>query len=1088
MPRLSLAVLGTPRICVDGAPVVLERHKAVALLAYLAITGRPHGREALAALLWPDLEPARASAGLRQTLWSLNSALGPGLIASGRAGVGLAPGADVELDAAQFRAHVEAARRAADPLADLRAAAARYAGPLLDGLELRDSDPFAEWRFFEAEALGRELAWVLEALAAALVARGDYEEAAAAARRRVALDPLHEPAHRALMQIYAAAGQRAAAVRQYDECARALREQLGVEPDAETIALFEEIRAGRGRAADRQLLHPSTPPLPGEQGQPASRSLPTPTTPFVGREEELGEIEALLGDPACRLLTLLGPGGIGKTRLAVEAAARLAPRFADGVCFVPLAPVGDPDLLLSAVADALGLDLFRREALRDQLLDFLRPRAMLLVADNLEQLAAGAPQLADLLEAAPGLRILCTSRERLGLLGEWALAVGGLTLPEGDAVDASAAVQLFVQGARRARGGRGPGAEDLPAVARICRLVGGAPLAIELAAAWARLMPYPAIEAALARDLDFLAGGARGLPERHRGLRAVFEHSWRLLDPPDQAALRRLAVFRGGFSLDAASAVLGAVGAAPHAALASLADRSLIRAVGPGRFDFHELVRQYAAERLAADPAEEAAAKDAHAASFLSLLRRSEGDLKGARQRAALDAIGADLDNVRAAWRRAVAAGSWAGLAAGLESLFLFYEIESLFEEGEDAFGRAAAAADAVPEPPVEVEILLANLAARQGWFALRLYRFEPARALFTWSLELIERHGPRRETLLSEFIANNPTATGGRLRSEARLREQIERMRAAGDRWALALALEAYAYTRPTRAEGQALLEESLAVSRAAGNRRGIASALDNLGSVAREGAQLRRAVAYWDEALSLYRELGYRWAYAYCLDTIGYARRQLGELDAAEGLHRESLTASRAIGDRLGIAGSLDNLSLVACDRGDLAEAERLGREALAIRAQVGHNSSTAISYLNLARTALARGDHAAARACLDHAQELVSFDGDWMHSRALRLRGRIAFAEGDLESAQMLLRTALDLVADSWALFDIVAFLGDLAQISLAAGARELAAELAAAALAHGPEIHQTRLQAEAVIQRVGVPQQLRALTDLLAATRV
>ncbi|NTU86313.1 MAG: AAA family ATPase, partial [Chloroflexales bacterium] len=514
-------------------------------------------------------------------------------------------------------------------------------------------------------------------------------------------------------------------------------------PDAETRALYEMIRGGAlagasahpsehsERSPQRALAQASAASArPDKRGEPR---LPAPATPFVGREAELAQIDRLLRDPASRLLTLLGPGGIGKTRLAIEAARRAAGLFAGEACFVPLAPVTDPDLILSAVADALGLDLFRREKVRDLLVDYLRPRSLLLVVDNLEHLAAAAERLAELLEGAPGLKILATSRERLALHGEWTIDVGGLSLPDetGAARDA-AAVQLFIQGVRRATGGHEPEDEDLATVARICRLVGGTPLAIELAATWARLMPYDEIASSIARDLDFLAGSARGMPERHKGPRAVFEHSWRLLDPPDQAAFRRLAVFCGGFTREAAAEVLGA-GAAPasrHATLAALTDRSLVRAVGPGRYDLHELLRQYAGERLADAPAEAVAARAAHSAYFLGLLSRSEAGLKGARQRTALAAIDADLDNVRTAWRYAIKSASWGGLAAALESLFLFYEIESLHEEGEDAFGRAAAAVAAVAEPSRQVEVLLTNLLARQAWFALRLYRFEPAWAL----------------------------------------------------------------------------------------------------------------------------------------------------------------------------------------------------------------------------------------------------------------------------------------------------------------------------------------------------------------------
>lgn len=1122
MSRLSLALLGPPKIAVDGAPVSLDRQKAVALLAYLAISGRRHGREALAALLWPDLPQERAYAGLRQAIWSLNSALGPGWVASDRTGVALAPGGGLDLDVAAFRAHLAAARQG-DDLGPLRQAAALYRGDLLDGLDLRDSAPFAEWRFFEAEALRGELAGALDALAEGLGARGELEEAAGAARRRLVLDPLHEPAHRALMRIYAAGGQRSAALRQYEECARILEAEIGAAPDEETTALYQSIRAG---AAPRHAHHDEPAERPslradralastgGAKMQLSERgvhSLPTPTTAFVGREAELAQIEALMADPGCRLLSLLGPGGIGKTRLAIEAARRAAPRFADGVCFVPLAPVLDPDLLLSAIADALGLDLFRREKVRDLLVDYLRPRALLLVADNLEHLTGAADQLAGLLEAAPGLTIITTSRERLAVPGEWTIDVGGLTLPAAEGADReAAAVQLFIQGARRATGGREPGDEEMAAVARICRLVGGTPLAIELAATWARLMPYGEIAASIARDLDFLAGSARGVPERHRGPRAVFEHSWRLLNPIDQGAFRRLAVFCGGFTREAAAAVLGLetwpagnrqvlaafLGpAAPPdnqqvalAALAALTDRSLVRQVGEGRYDVHELLRQYAAERLADDPADEAAARDAHAAYFLDLLRRQEGDLKGARQRAALAAIDADLDNVRCAWRRALEARSWGALAGSLESIFLFYEIESLHEEGEDAFGRAVAAAAAVPDPPDEVQVLLANLLARWGWFALRLYRFQPARAILDWSLDLIGRLGPRRETVFAEILASGQMLTGGRPDAGDRLRGLVERLRAFGDRWSLAFALNSLAYVAPTYAESEALLSESLALSRSIGDQQGIASCLDELAALAGDKAQMAKAVHYWEEALALYGEMGYRWAYAYCQDKLGYARRRMGDYAAAEALHRESLEGSRAIGDRLGVAGSLDNLGLVAIDRGDYAAAEALIREGLAIRRAIGHSGSTAVSYMSLASLEIARGNLAAAREALDTCVASADPDTRWLLARVQRIRARVALAERDPDAAWAYWRAALRLAYDSTSGYEIAVTLAGIAEARLLAGDGPLAAELAAAALAEGGEVLRVRRQAEAVLSQTGpapTPRPLKELADELLA---
>jgi tetratricopeptide (TPR) repeat protein len=643
-------------------------------------------------------------------------------------------------------------------------------------------------------------------------------------------------------------------------------------------------------------------------------------------------------------------------------------------------------------------------------------------------------------------------------------------------------------------------------VARICRLVGGTPLAIELAATWARLMPFEEIAAAIARDLDFLAVNVRGVPERHRGPRAVFEHSWRLLNPIDQGAFRRLAVFCGGFTREAAAAILSWEASPPASqaslaatigaraaserqqvamgALAALTDRSLVRTAG-GRYDVHELLRQYASERLADDPADQAAARDAHTAYYLGLLAKQEAGLKGSRQRAAIQAIDAELDNIRTAWRHALAAGRWPAMAAALESLFLFYEIESLHEEGEDAFGRAATALAALPDPPETVQVLHANLLARWGWFALRLYRFQPARAILEWSLDLIGRLGPRRETVFSELLASGPTLTGGRIHSEERLRGLVERLRATGDRWSFAFALTTLAMVAPNTDEAESLLSESLAISRALGDQSGIASCLDELASIASDHAMMQRAIQYWDEALGLYREMGYRWAYAFCLDKLGYARRRMGDYDVAEALHRESLEGSRAIGDRLGVAGSLDNLGLVAIDCGDYAAAEAFLREGLAIRQAIGHDGSTAVSHLSLATLEVARNNMAAATTALDASVALASPTSRWLHARVWRLRARVALAAGDADGAREHLRQALRQAYGSISAYDLAVTLASLAEVELQQGEAGLAAELAIAALAAGSEVQRVRLRAEAILSHTGRPPVPRSTADLVGA---
>jgi len=1108
MPPIVLAVLGPPTLSRDGAPVALDRQKALALLAYLAITGAAHGREALAALLWPDLEPARATAALRQSLWALGSALGPEVVASDRRQVRLRPGA-LELDVAAFRGHIAAARGGPGELGALAAAARLYRGELLTGLELRDAAPFEEWRFFEAEALRADLAWALDALADGLHARGDLAGALEAARRRVALDPLHEPAQRRLMGLYAADGQRAAALRQYDEAARALHAELGAEPEPETRALYERILRGdkgtRGQgdkgtggqadtaaAATDGVVSPlPRPPLPLPP-PPAPLSptgrLPAPATAFVGREAELAKIAELLAEPGCRLLSLLGPGGIGKTRLAIQAAADLAPRFADGAAFVPLAGVADPDLILGAVADALGLSSLVVGGLRHKLEDYLRHRELLLVVDNLEHLAGGAGELGALLEAAPGLRILATSRERLAVPGEWTIDVGGLPLPEGDDDMEAAALRLFVEAARRARPGFALDGEELRAAARICWLAAGAPLAIELAAAWVRLMPVGEIAKALGHDLDFLAGAARGMPERHRGLRAVFDHSWRLLEEAERSLFARLAVFRGGFTLAAAAAVAEQPPAATAARLLALADKSLIRRVAADRYDLHELLRQYAAERLAANPEEQRRAQLAHAGHYLALLHGLEADLKGGEQAAALGALEAERDNVRAAWRSAVARSDRPALHAGLESLFQYYEIRGLFEEGDEMFGRAAAAVAGGVAGPTSVDeaVLLGALLARQGWFALRLYRFESAKALLGWSLDLLRDHLDRPDALAASVIANTQFATGGRVSSPELLREQLVRLQASGDQWSLSLALHTQGVMEIGVERSEPYLLESMAVSRAAGNRRQAALALDSLADLTRDAGELRRACDFYAQALAEYRALNYRWAVAFCLDKSGYLLRQLGDYAGAEERHRESLAISREIGDRLGIAGSLDNLGLVALDRGDLDAAEGLLREGLAIRRQVGHTGSTSISIENQGLLALERGDPPLALALFEESTELRrAAQESWLLARSLTFTGRAYLDAGNLPMARLYITGALRAARSAAAPVEWPPVLADVAALLAAEGALPAAAELAGALLERHSDLPAIRRAAEAVLARTGPPAAPpRPLDEILA----
>ena len=362
-----------------------------------------------------------------------------------------------------------------------------------------------------------------------------------------------------------------------------------------------------GAIAKPVLVLPTA--LPGgTNGGPRSTlpllSLPKPPTPLVSREIEIARIVEILSGPECRLLTLAGPGGIGKTRLAIAAAEVLGPVFTGGACFVPLAAVTTPESIWPAIAGALGLHLRGADDSKTQLAGFLQPRCLLLVLDNLEHLLAGASIIAEILQVAPGVRILATSRERLGLSGEWVFDVRGLGLPpqapeNNDALptkwEQAGAVVLFLQAARRANPAYTLAAADYRAVTKICQMVEGSPLGIELAAAWVSMLSCTEIAVEIARSFDFLTSPARDVPPRQRSLRAAFNHSWHLLPADEREILQALSVFCGGFTRQAAEAVAGAT---LHS-LAALMAKSLVLRAGNGRYDLHEVVRQYAAENLA---------------------------------------------------------------------------------------------------------------------------------------------------------------------------------------------------------------------------------------------------------------------------------------------------------------------------------------------------------------------------------------------------------------------------------------------------------------------------------------------------------
>lgn len=545
--------------------------KARALVAYVALAPPNATRSRLAGLLWSDLSEEAARANLRLVLTQLRKAL-PGRVAADRHAVAL--NGDVWIDPDEL----EQAQGGPAAVLDL------YRGEFLEGVELPGAPLLDEWitdRRYRYRAMALA---ALDTVVGTALASGDTDAAMAAARRILAVEPWHEGAHRALMRCFSIAGQPSAALAQYETYRHILDQELGVEPDAATRDLLREIRTQGFAPRIRR----------GE--------LPEPSGALVGRERELSHLDGLLNDPACRLVTILGPGGVGKTRLAVEA-GRQAQARGDEVHSVSLAgvrPTHEEDaaaLVVSTIGDALGLASAVRGDPTEALVEQLRRRRLLLILDNFERLSSAIAVVAAVVAAAAQVRVVVTSRRRLGLGAEWVVELDGLASPPpGSEAEACnyPAVELFGERARQA-GGDPKG--DPSAVAQICRLVGGMPLALEMAARWTRAVPPPVIAEQLAQGLDLLETAAADVEPRHRSMRTVLDRSWELLDPSAARVLRCCSLFSASFDVTAAKAVA----AADLAHLAALVDDSMLRMRADGRYELHELVRQYAADRLDSD-------------------------------------------------------------------------------------------------------------------------------------------------------------------------------------------------------------------------------------------------------------------------------------------------------------------------------------------------------------------------------------------------------------------------------------------------------------------------------------------------------
>jgi predicted ATPase/class 3 adenylate cyclase len=678
-------------------------------------------------------------------------------------------------------------------------------------------------------------------------------------------------------------------------------------------------------------------------------NLPAQVTAFVGRERELADVKQRLEEPGVRLLTLTGPGGTGKTRLALQVAGELVDHYPDGVWFVPLAPIARAGRVVSAIAEVLGVRELPGEPIAESLRSFLRTRRLLLVLDNFEHVVDAAPLVADLLADDPGLQVLVTSRTPLRLSGEQELPVEPLGLPSRqtglrpEEALVSEAVRLFVDRAQAVRPGFTLTEQNVDTVVAICRRLDGLPLAIELAAARMRLLPPEAIYSRLDSRLSLLTGGGRDRPERQQTLRAAIAWSHDLLDTSEQALFRRLAVFSGGWTLEAAEAVVNAV-ADPDIAvidcLEALHANSLIRLVdadGPEgtadpRFAMLQTIREFAREQLVAS-GELDDVSEAHATYFTTMASEAEPHLTGRDAATWLERFETEHDNVRAAlaWLRDQGHAAPAVRLAG--ALWRFWWLRGHIGEGRD-----------------ELEAALALDEPRDG-------------AQTSARAAALDGAGVLAET------------QGDTDRAQALHEQALAISRANDDPVGIAHALGnlgVVAFDRRDYDSAVALLDESLTLARETGNDFLIATALNDLGRVAYEQGDLERAETLYRESLALRRRIGSESDIARALNNLGGVALQMGDFEHAATLFGESLELYRTVSDPWGAAGAMINLALAARDQGDASRATALFAESLERFREAGDTRNSALALLSLAETERQTADHEASAA---HYREAIA-----------------------------------------------------------------------------------------------------------------
>jgi predicted ATPase/DNA-binding SARP family transcriptional activator len=1025
--ELRLKLLGEPEISQNNQALTgFISAKAEGLLYYLAVTGQPRSRDLLAGMFWGEMPEAAARRNLTKALSNLRQLAGDHLLINHHSAA-FNQASSYWLDAELLQSALESTDQATE-LETLQQAVDGYRTDFLAGFYVKEALPFEEW-VLEQRARYRDLVLRgLERLINLLATHQAYDLALDYCHRLLSLDPYRETGCQQMMRLLAHSQQRHAALAYYETFCRLLAEDLGTEPLAETRLLYERLKTA---------------------GISPPHNLPHHATPFIGRESELAKIVTLLQDPGCRLVTLAGPGGTGKTRLALESATyylqtetidRSQP-FPDGIYLVRLAPLDSAQAILSTLAEAIGFSFHKDGQAQQQLFSYLRQKALLLILDNVEHLLVSPENpyqasgfIVKLLESGANLKVLATSRTRLNVQGEHVFYLAGMDYPDWQsplepairpaagwqpqAIAKYDAIQLFLQGARRVNLDFALTPTNSREIVHICQLVQGMPLGILLAAAWLEMLTPAEIAREIGHSLDFLETDMPDVPLRQRSLRAVFDHTWHLLSQTEREIFQQLAIFRGHFSPKAAQFVSGA----SLRQLMTLVNKSLLRQAATGRFTVHEMLRQFAVEKLEQDPAAALAARDRHCTYYTTLLQRQLAHFYGPHQPTALAEVEADSENIRIAWRWAIGHDRVPQFDQAVDCLGWFYTWRGRYQEGEAAFRLAAEKLAAGNEAGPNYQVLVKTL-AWQGVLNHKLGLTGQAGRLLRQSLSLLAQPGfvdfdPGPINAFIYLHLGDLSRETDRLAARHWYEQSLALYQTLGDRWGAANALAALGWLVQhlgAYSEAKQIYQESLTIRQQLADQRGIASSLKLLGgvllyqgqadqaetlirqsitlsqvlkdqvgvagSLSKLGETLilqgkfNEALAPLQESQLIFDHLGIRDAGLFASVMQNLARMHLGQYAIAHSRTELGLTLFRELGSQRGIAYTLLALGSLSLAGEALVEAERYLQESLAIYRHIGQRDELGQNLALLGYVAYRQGDLAQARRYVGNALQVAA-----------------------------------------------------------------------------------------------------------------